>query len=789
MGFLTDIPIGFPGYTGRIPKSAATLPRILRDAGYSTFAVGKWHLAPGGSSRPSGPFDRWPLGLGLRALLRLPRRRHQPVDARPRRATTASSTRRARPRRATTSPRTWSTGPSASSSTSSSATPDKPFFLYFATGRDARAAPRAPRVDRRATAAASTTGGRRGATRAFARQVAAGVVPAGTALTARPPWVADVGVAAGRRAPAVRPDHGGVRRLPHPHRRTRSAGCSTSSSELGVLDDTLVLLISDNGTSAEGGPLGSFNEHRFTHDREDDLADTVARIDDLGGFRRYNHYPWGWAWAGNTPLRLWKRYTWLGGVRTPLIVRWPGGIAGGGRGPRPVLPRRRPASRRCSTPSASTPPAWSTASSSSRSTARRCVPTFADADAPEPARHAVLRDARARAAIYHDGWKAPPTTWPNQLDEHARPRRQPRLTTPTTGRCSTSTTTSPRRPTWPTSTPSGCAASSSCGGPRPGRNQVLPLYEFPAAMAHSHPGEHPPPVFRRGATRGGADDSSATAGHGGGFTLRPTSRCPTGAEEGIVTALGDRHGGWALYVVDGGPWPPSPCSARAPGSRPRRPAGAGIAPRWKCGTSPATIPRRPRRSTTPTWRGPLPGIFFLPNLHDGRAGLLVGRDSGFPVGADYQPPFPFTGTIERVVHGEPGPGAPVPTRPPRSAPPSRPTEPRAVQPRRGCQSSHPDRARRARRPRRDRHGGDRRTARGQGRVRHGRGVGHRAGDRAALRRRGRRRRRRRSARHRRVGRRRRGRAGAGVHRARRHRRGRRTRPSPASSPSTVASTC
>ena len=55
-----------------------------------------------------------------------------------------------------------------------------------------------------------------------------------------------------------------------------------------------------------------------------------ARIDDLGGFRAYNHYAWGWAWAGNTPLRLWKRYTWLGGVRTPLIVRWPRRIAGGG---------------------------------------------------------------------------------------------------------------------------------------------------------------------------------------------------------------------------------------------------------------------------------------------------------------------------------------------------------------------------------------------------------------------------------------------------------------------------
>ena len=63
-------------------KSAATLPRMLRDAGYSTFAVGKWHLTPRGEHCAAGPFDRWPLGLRLRALLRLPRRRDQPVGAR-----------------------------------------------------------------------------------------------------------------------------------------------------------------------------------------------------------------------------------------------------------------------------------------------------------------------------------------------------------------------------------------------------------------------------------------------------------------------------------------------------------------------------------------------------------------------------------------------------------------------------------------------------------------------------------------------------------------------------------
>src|SRR5580765_7735687 len=65
MGFLTDMPTAYPGYTARIPKSAATMPRLLRDSGYNTFAVGKWHLVPSGERSHAGPFDRWPLGFGF----------------------------------------------------------------------------------------------------------------------------------------------------------------------------------------------------------------------------------------------------------------------------------------------------------------------------------------------------------------------------------------------------------------------------------------------------------------------------------------------------------------------------------------------------------------------------------------------------------------------------------------------------------------------------------------------------------------------------------------------------
>jgi arylsulfatase len=65
MGFLAEVGMGYPGYTGKLPRTAAALPRILRDAGYSTLAVGKWHLTPGHEQIAAGPFEHWPLGLGF----------------------------------------------------------------------------------------------------------------------------------------------------------------------------------------------------------------------------------------------------------------------------------------------------------------------------------------------------------------------------------------------------------------------------------------------------------------------------------------------------------------------------------------------------------------------------------------------------------------------------------------------------------------------------------------------------------------------------------------------------
>ena len=172
----------------------------------------------------------------------------------------------------------------------------------------------------------------------------------------------------------------------------------------GELDNTLIMVISDNGASSEGGPTGSINENKFFNNVPEDLKQNLAALDDLGGPKYFNHYAWGWTFAGNTPFRRWKRETYRGGVSDPFIVHWPKGIKKPGESAHAVRARHRHGADR----------------------ARRARDRGARAD---PRRDAVAdrgrqlradlygREGRERhktqyfemfahRAIYHDGWRA-----------------------------------------------------------------------------------------------------------------------------------------------------------------------------------------------------------------------------------------------------------------------------------------------------------------------------------------------------------------------------------------------
>jgi arylsulfatase len=88
----------------------------------------------------------------------------------------------------------------------------------------------------------------------------------------------------------------------------------------------MIVVVSDNGASGEGGPNGSVNESKVANGIPDDITENLAAIDDLGGPKTYNHYPNGWAMAFNTPFKMWKRYEFNGGTSDPCIISWPAGI-------------------------------------------------------------------------------------------------------------------------------------------------------------------------------------------------------------------------------------------------------------------------------------------------------------------------------------------------------------------------------------------------------------------------------------------------------------------------------
>ncbi len=95
---------------------------------------------------------------------------------------------------------------------------------------------------------------------------------------------------------------------------------------IGQLDNTLIMVVSDNGASAEGGVTGTTNEAQFFNNCPEPFEDSMKLIDEIGGPKHFNHYPWGWTFAGNTPFRRWKRETYRGGSSDPFIVHWPARI-------------------------------------------------------------------------------------------------------------------------------------------------------------------------------------------------------------------------------------------------------------------------------------------------------------------------------------------------------------------------------------------------------------------------------------------------------------------------------
>ncbi len=384
-------------------------------------------------------------------------------------------------------------------------------------------------------------------------------MPDGTdAAPSGPPWVADWETCSTEERQAVRAVHGGVRRLPDPHRppdrpaprRPRGARRrSTTPSSM---------LLSDNGASAEGGPTGSLNEAaRLQLGTARTSRRSSRAIDDLGGPDAYNHYPWGWAWAGNAlaaaveALRLARAAS-----RTPLVVRWGDRLAAQGGVRHPVRARRRPLRDH---------PRGRRRSAAAGRVDGIEQPPVEGASLPRPTSFAEPAADRApgsrstsrcsgRGRIYQDGWKAVTHHVANQFEAERATWSAATSSTRTGGRSSTSPRTSRRRATWPTSTrPSlGAPLEEPCGL-RPVATRCCRSSSSSGSMAHMHLGESLA-ADGRARLRAGRCARSRRASCRrcmGGFELTRRrgagfggASCGDGVA-GIITATGDRHGGWA----------------------------------------------------------------------------------------------------------------------------------------------------------------------------------------------------------------------------------------------------
>jgi arylsulfatase len=323
MACITEGSTGYLGYNANIPFENGFLPEMLLQHGYNTYAVGKWHLTPIDQVSAAGPYDRWPLGRGFEryyGFLGGDTHQYYPELTYDNHAVEPEKT----PEEGYHLTEDLVDKAISFVADTKQVAPNKPFFMYFATG--AMHAPHhVPKEWADKYQGMFDDGWDAYREKVFAKQKELGIAPQDAELSRHDPDVQDWDA------------------LPEEERKLYArmmevyAGFLEHTDfhigrlldflkKIGEFDNTLIMAISDNGASAEGGPSGSINESYFFNNVPESVEENMKAIDNLGGPEYFNHYPWGWTWAGNTPFRRWKRETYRGGISDPFIVHYPNGI-------------------------------------------------------------------------------------------------------------------------------------------------------------------------------------------------------------------------------------------------------------------------------------------------------------------------------------------------------------------------------------------------------------------------------------------------------------------------------
>jgi arylsulfatase len=531
---------GFPHGQARLAPNAATLAQVLQGSGYRTFAVGKWHLS---ATMQTSSRAQWPLAHGFDqfyGFLGAMTDQYRPELVRDNSLIEA--------------PRDPGYHLSADLvdqaigyvANESAVSPERPFFLYLAFGavHSPHQVPRRyvdPYLDLFAKGWDRTRADR------FAAQQRLGIIAAGTALPPADPKVAAWDSLAERE------------RQVFTEFQATYAGFITHTDEqigrllaaldrMGRRDDTLVILLSDNGASGSGYDIGTLNDMRALTLRDSGIDELAAMRGRFGGPDTFQNYPRGWAQAGNTPFRSYKGTAYEGGSRSPLIVSWPKGIAAHGavRGQYvntiDVMPTVLELAGIAMPDSvdgiAQLPIAGRSFSAS-----------FANA-AAKPPRDTQYFELIGQRALWHRGWKAIGAHRAGTGFEADRWELYDLNSDPTETRdlaAAESARLEEMKARW---------------WAEAGRYGVTPLTEVPLAeIMNSRPDSkggpyykfvrdqrtsynyYPEsgPLLRQEAPNLLSTDYSAVA------RVRPLS----GAEQGVLFAFGDQFGGYSLYVEDG----------------------------------------------------------------------------------------------------------------------------------------------------------------------------------------------------------------------------------------------
>jgi arylsulfatase len=324
MRTIANFRTGFTHQLGHISNHAATVAEVLKAEGYTTFCTGKWHLAPMEQCSAAGPFDQWPLGRGFDrfyGFMEGETDQFHPdlvCDNHP-----------------IAPPGGPDDGYHISEdlvdqllrmiSDSKGVRPDRPFFAYLPFGAT-HAPHQAPAAYLAKYRGAFDEGWDVMRRRWYERQLAAGVIPEGTQLAPRNPGVEPWdSLPKNQQRLAARLQEAFAAFLDHTD--DQIGRLVDGLRNIGQFDNTVLIVMADNGASQEGGPFGVMHEMMFFNGILQTPDQAIGRIDDIGGPHSHTNYPWGWAQCGNTPFKWYKQNTHEGGVHVPMIVHWPVGIS------------------------------------------------------------------------------------------------------------------------------------------------------------------------------------------------------------------------------------------------------------------------------------------------------------------------------------------------------------------------------------------------------------------------------------------------------------------------------